>query len=434
MPAYRSWGRYPAACPAAVLPVVWRSDPPALERVTGPVLAYACGRSYGDSCLNNGGTLLDVRRLDRLIAFDEEAGLLRCEAGVTLAEILDVIVPRGWFLPVVPGTRWVSVGGAIANDIHGKNHHRSGTFGLHVTSLELARSSGERIVCTPDEPLFQATVGGLGLTGLILWAELRLKRVPGPGISQERIRFPSLEAFFELAAEDAAYEYTVAWVDCLAGGSRLGRGIYLRGDHAPLDGPHASPLDPTRLRVPFEAPAGLINRLTMGAFNEAYYRRQLRRRRREVIPYAPFFFPLDVVGDWTRLYGPGGFLQYQCVVPEAPDGGPIRTIFERISRSDEPACLGVLKRFGEARSPGWLSFPRKGITLAVDFPFRGPRTLALLEELDAVVRDAGGAVYPAKDARMSAASFAAFFPAAPRLEVHRDPKYSSSFWRRVHAA
>jgi FAD/FMN-containing dehydrogenase len=417
-----------------VLPVVWRSDPPALERVTGPVLAYACGRSYGDSCLNNGGTLLDVRRLDRLIAFDEEAGLLRCEAGVTLAEILDVIVPRGWFLPVVPGTRWVSVGGAIANDIHGKNHHRSGTFGLHVTSLELARSSGERIVCTPDEPLFQATVGGLGLTGLILWAELRLKRVPGPGISQERIRFPSLEAFFELAAEDAAYEYTVAWVDCLAGGSRLGRGIYLRGDHAPLDGPHASPLDPTRLRVPFEAPAGLINRLTMGAFNEAYYRRQLRRRRREVIPYAPFFFPLDVVGDWTRLYGPGGFLQYQCVVPEAPDGGPIRTIFERISRSDEPACLGVLKRFGEARSPGWLSFPRKGITLAVDFPFRGPRTLALLEELDAVVRDAGGAVYPAKDARMSAASFAAFFPAAPRLEVHRDPKYSSSFWRRVHAA
>ncbi|MGH7513873.1 MAG: FAD-binding oxidoreductase [Gemmatimonadales bacterium] len=434
MTAYSSWGRYPAARPAAVLPVVWRSDPPALDRVPGPVLAYACGRSYGDSCLNDGGTLLDVRRLDRLIAFDEAAGLLRCEAGVTLAAILDVVVPRGWFLPVVPGTRWVSVGGAIANDIHGKNHHRSGTFGRHVTCLELARSSGERIVCTPDEPLFQATVGGLGLTGLILWAEIRLKRVPGAGISQERIRFPSLEAFFDLAAEDSAHEYTVAWVDCLAGGSRLGRGIYLRGDHAPMDGAPASPLDATRLHVPFEAPAGLINRLTMGAFNEAYYRRQFRRRQQEIVPYARFFFPLDAVGDWTRLYGPGGFLQYQCVVPDAPGDGPIRTIFERISRSDEPACLGVLKRFGEARSPGWLSFPRTGITLAVDFPFRGPRTLALLEELDAVVRDSDGAVYPAKDARMSAASFAAFFPAAPRLEVHRDPKYSSSFWRRVHAA
>ena len=434
MRGYRSWGRYPAGSAAAVLPVVWRSDPPALDRISGPVLPYACGRSYGDSCLNDGGTLLDVRRLDRLIAFDDAAGLLRCEVGVTLAEILDVVVPRGWFLPVVPGTRWVSVGGAIANDIHGKNHHRAGTFGQHVTCLELARSTGERVVCAPHEPLFQATVGGLGLTGLILWAELRLKRVPGAGIVQERVRFPSLDAFFELAAEDAAYEYTVAWVDCLAGGSRLGRGIYMRGDHAPLEERPRSPLDATRLTVPVDIPAGLVNRLTMRLFNEAYYRRQIRRRERVTGPYAPFFFPLDAVGDWTRLYGPAGFLQYQCVVPDGPGGGPIRTIFQRIRRSAEPACLGVLKRFGDARSPGWLSFPRKGVTLAVDFPYRGPSTLALLDDLDAVVRDAGGAVYPAKDARMSAASFAAFFPEAPRLEAQRDPKFSSSFWRRVHAA
>ena len=431
---YRSWGRYPRASPAAVVPVAWRSDLPALDRLPGPVLPYACGRSYGDSCLNDGGILLDVRGLDRLIALDETSGLLRCEAGVTLAEILDLVVPRGWFLPVVPGTRWVSVGGAIANDIHGKNHHRAGTFGRHVTCFELARSDGERVVCSPGEPLFEATVGGLGLTGLIVWAELRLRRVPGAGISQERIRFGSLDGFFDLAAEDHAYEYTVAWVDCLAGGSRLGRGIYLRGDHAPLDGSPDSPLGPARVRVPVEAPGGLINRVTMRLFNEVYYRRQLRRRQRAVVSYAPFFFPLDAVADWTRLYGPGGFLQYQCVVPDAPGGGPIRTIFERISRSDEPACLGVLKRFGAAQSPGWLSFPREGITLAVDFPYRGTRTLKLLDELDAVVREAGGAVYPAKDARMSAASFAAFFPAAPRLEAQRDPKFSSSFWRRVYAA
>jgi FAD/FMN-containing dehydrogenase len=417
-----------------VVPVVWRNDPPALDRLSGPILPYACGRSYGDSCLNDGGTLLDVRRLDRLIAFDDSAGLLRCEAGVTLADILDVIVPRGWFLPVVPGTRWVSVGGAIANDIHGKNHHRAGTFGRHVTRLELARSSGERVVCSPGDSLFQATVGGLGLTGLILWAELRLKRVPGAGIAQERVRFPSLDGFFDLAAEDDAWEYTVAWVDCLAGGPRLGRGVYLRGDHTAMEGPPASPLDGTRLDIPFEVPAGVVNRLTMRLFNEAYYRRQLRRHRRLTVPYAPFFFPLDAVGNWTRLYGPGGFLQYQCVVPNGPGGEPIRTLFQRISRSAEPACLGVLKRFGAARSPGWLSFPRPGLTLAVDFPFRGPRTLALLDELDAVVRDAGGAVYPAKDARMSPASFQTFFPAASRLDAHRDPKFSSSFWRRVHAA
>jgi FAD/FMN-containing dehydrogenase len=417
-----------------VLPVVWRSDPPPLERVRGPVLPYACGRSYGDSCLNDGGLLLDVRGLDRLIAFDEERGLLHCEAGVTLAEILALVVPRGWFLPVVPGTRWVSVGGAIANDIHGKNHHRAGTFGAHVARLELLRSTGERLLCTPGDPLFQATVGGLGLTGLILSAELRLKRVAGAGIAMERIRFPGLEAFFDLAAEDHAFEYTVAWVDCLARGRRLGRGIYMRGDHTPLAGSVPSPVRPARLTVPAGAPSGLLNRLTLGLLNGTYYRSQLGAHHRGTVPYAPFFFPLDSIGEWGRVYGPGGFVQYQCVVPDGPGGGPIRTIFERIARSGEPASLAVLKRFGGARSPGMLSFPRAGITLAVDFAVRGPATLALLDDLDAVVREAGGAVYPAKDARMSPESFRAFFPALERFTAHRDPKFSSSFWRRVHAS
>jgi FAD/FMN-containing dehydrogenase len=414
--------------------VVWRSDPLPLDGVRGPVLPYACGRSYGDSCLNDGGVLLDVRRLDRLIAFDTERGLLRCEAGVTLADILALTVPRGWFLPVVPGTRWVSVGGAIANDIHGKNHHRAGTFGAHVTRLELLRSSGERVLCAPDNALFQATVGGLGLTGVILWAEIRLARVPGAGIAVERIRFPGLDAFFELSAEDQAFEYTVAWVDCLARGRRLGRGIYMRGDHAPMDGPVPSPVRPARLTVPVDAPAGLLNRLTLGLFNEAYYRAQAGTRRRAIVPYAPFFFPLDGVGDWSRLYGPRGFVQYQCVVPDAPGGQPVRIIFERIARSGEPASLAVLKRFGTARSPGLLSFPRAGFTLAVDFAVRGPRTWALLDDLDAIVREAGGAVYPAKDARMSPESFRAFFPGLERFTVHRDPQFSSSFWRRVHAS
>ncbi|MGN6391303.1 MAG: FAD-binding oxidoreductase [Gemmatimonadales bacterium] len=434
MRAYRSWGRFPDATPAAVVPVVWRSDPPPFDRARGPLLAYAYGRSYGDSCLNDGGVLLDVTGLDRLIAFDPDTGVVRCEAGVTLAQILDLVVPRGWFLPVVPGTRWVSVGGAIANDIHGKNHHRAGTFGAHVRRLELLRSTGERITCTPADPIFQATVGGLGLTGVILWAEVALKQVPGTGITMERIRFPSLDGFLELATQDADYEYTVAWVDCLARGRRLGRGIYLRGDHAPLDGPSASPLAPPRIRVRADAPRGLVNAATMSLFNEAYYRAGLRARRRATVPYPPFFFPLDVVGDWSRLYGPNGFVQYQCVVPDTPGGEAIRTLFDRIARSGEAASLAVLKRFGAARSPGWLSFPRPGLTLAVDFPFRGPSTLRLLDELDAIVAAAGGAVYPAKDARMSPASFRAFFPAADRLESQRDPRFSSSFWRRVRAA
>ena len=411
---------------------MWRADPPALDRARAPMLPYAFGRSYGDSCLNDGGVLLDVRRLDRLIAFDDAGGRLRCEAGVTLAEILALTVPRGWFLPVVPGTRWVSIGGAVANDIHGKNHHRAGSFGAHVIALELLRSTGERIVCAPGDELFHATVGGLGLTGLILWVEVGLTRIPGPGIAMERIRFDGLDGFFDLAAEDGRHEYTVAWVDCLARGRRLGRGLYMRGDHAPYDGEVPSPLRPSRWRVPVDAPDGLLNRVTLGLFNAAYYRSQLRTASRTTLPYPPFFFPLDNVGDWTRLYGRRGFVQYQCVVPDAPGGGATRVLIDRISRSGEPASLAVLKRLGPMPPAGLLSFARPGLTLAVDFAVRGKPTLALLDDLDAIVRDAGGAVYPAKDARMSPESFRAYFPGLDRFRPHRDPKFSSSFWRRVH--
>jgi FAD/FMN-containing dehydrogenase len=434
MRVYGSWGRYPRASHTGVVPILWRSEPPPLDRLDGSVLPFGCGRSYGDSCLNDGGLLLDTAGLDRLIDFDTVAGRLRCEAGVTLADILALTVPRGWFLPVVPGTRWVTVGGAIANDIHGKNHHRAGTFGAHVVRFELLRSSGERLICSPEEnfELFRATIGGLGLTGLILWAEIRLKPIPGAGIALEQIRFSGLDEFFELTKSDQEYEYTVAWVDCLAQGRRLGRGIFMRGDHTGWAAPAPSPLAAARLRIPCDAPSGLLNRATIRAFNELYYRRQIRARTRSVVPYTPFFFPLDAVGDWSRLYGPGGFLQYQCVVPDQPGAPRIREIFERMARSGEAPSLAVFKRFGDVPSPGLLSFPRPGLTLAVDLAFRGQRTLALLEELDRVVRDAGGAVYPAKDARMSPESFRRFFPQWERFAVHIDPKFSSSFWRRVH--
>lgn len=427
-----SWGRYSGAHHTRLVPVAWRSDPLPAAEARESVLPHACGRSYGDSCLNNGGALLDVTGLDRFIALDEKAGRIRCEAGVTLAEILDEVVLRGWFLPVLPGTSRVSVGGAIANDIHGKNHHRVGTFGAHVTALELLRSSGERLVCTPDEnrELFHATIGGLGLTGLILSAELRLVRVPGAGVTVQRVRFSNLDGFFELSLEDAQYEYTVAWVDCLAGGRKLGRGVYMRGDHAEFSGPPPSPRSGRKLRIPVDAPSGLLNRWTLGAFNAVYYHRAPRIPKHSVVPYTAFFFPLDVVKDWNRLYGRPGFLQYQCVLPESePD--VLRTILQRIGGSGEPAGLAVLKRFGGSKRVGLLSFPRPGFTLAVDFAFRGRSTLALLDELDAIVRDAGGAVYPAKDARMSAESFRDFFPEWEEFRRHVDPRFSSSFWRRV---
>lgn len=431
MHRYRSWGRYPPAVPRGVLAPFWRSEVPPLAELPGPVLPFGRGRSYGDSCLNDGGFLLDTAGLDRFIGFDPETGLLRCEAGVTLGEVLATVAPRGWFPPVVPGTKWVSVGGAIANDIHGKNHHVAGTFGCHVTRFELLRSTGERVVCSAAErpELFRATIGGLGLTGLILWAEFRLKRVPGPWIRVERIRVSGLDQFFDLSEADREFEYTVAWIDTLARGRRLGRGVYLRGNHVP--GGDGMPVRAdSRFRVPCDAPGWLLNPLTVGAFNALYYRRQLRRAAVRVESPDAFLFPLDAVADWNRLYGRRGFLQYQCVIP-GEGRAAVREILERVARSREGSFLSVLKRFGSVASPGVLSFPRPGVTLALDFPYRGERTLALLRELDRVVCEASGRVYPAKDARMDPETFRRSFPDWPLLAAQVDPKFSSSFWRRV---
>ena len=434
MRAFQSWGRYPLADHTRVVPVLWRSEPPQLSDLPESVLPFGCGRSYGDSCLNAGDALLDVSRLNRFISFDEERGVLRCEAGVTLADVLALAVPRGWFLPVVPGTKWVSIGGAIANDIHGKNHHRAGTFGAHVSCLEVMRSTGDRILCSPDRntELFRATIGGLGLTGLILWAELRLKRIDGDQIGMERIRFSCLKQFLELSTQDQQYEYTVAWIDCLARGRRLGRGLFLRGDH--VAGSDSAPQNRRLpLNVPLNLPSGLINRTTTAAFNALYYWNQLGTTQRRTLHYEPFFFPLDGIGSWNRLYGQNGFLQYQCVTSGDSEGA-IAELLEQVAKSGETPSLAVLKRFGPISSPGLLSFPRPGITLAIDFAMRGPTTLELLDRLDDIIVQAGGAVYPAKDARMSPASFRRFFPRWESFASQVDPKFSSSFWRRVTAA
>lgn len=430
-----SWGNYPRVKHKAVIPIYWREQAEGLSDVEGTVLPYGWGRSYGDSCLNAGGTLIDMAGLNRFMSFDQETGLICCEAGVTLADVLKLVVPMGWFLPTTPGTKFVTIGGAIANDVHGKNHHKAGTFGCHVTRFELLRSDGQQIICSPTEnaDLFRATIGGLGLTGVILWAEFKLRRVSGPFIAKEQIRFESVDEFFEINADsDADFEYTMSWVDCMASGSQLGRGLYMRGNHSwprrvPGKPSEAKPL----LTVPFELPSFLLNTFTVKAFNELYYRSQIGKTKRQTTFYDPFFYPLDAILEWNRLYGRPGFLQYQFVVPYASDRGAIKEILRQISASGVLSFLAVLKVFGDVKSPGMLSFPRPGVTLALDFPFRGRPTLALMDRLDQVVRANGGALYPAKDARMSPESFAASYPNWEEFSKHIDPKFSSSFWRRV---
>ena len=423
-----SWGRWPRYDHRIItLPDRFAPIP------RGPsLLPFGNGRSYGDVCLNDGGTLLSTRAMDRFQSFDPSTGILECEPGVLLQEIIDRFLPMGFFPPVTPGTALVTVGGAIANDVHGKNHHRAGTFGNHVLEFTLQRSTGELLRCSRHEnaDLFAATIGGLGLTGLIRSVQLKLRRVPGAWIRGDSQRFGTLADFFELSgASDRDYEYTVSWIDCSASGRKLGRGIFIRGNHLPaLDGER---FRTSSRRMPITPPVSLVNGWSLRAFNVMYYNRPGVDSRDAVWHYKPFFYPLDSIHEWNRIYGPKGFFQYQCVIPPAAALPALTDMLQRIARSGMGSFLLVLKNFGDIRSPGMLSFPRPGTTLAIDFPNRGPRTLALLDALDDITRSCGGAVYPAKDARMSATAFQEYFPAWRDFTRHIDPAFSSSFWRRV---
>lgn len=427
MPTGVSWGRWPRT-QQRIIPITQRFEP--LPQAA-PMLVFGNGRSYGDVCLNDGGTLLAARGLDRFISFDADSGVLECEAGVLISEIIALALPRGWFPAVTPGTALITVGGAIANDVHGKNHHCAGSFGHHLLGFDLRRSSGEIIQCTPERNpnWFAATIGGLGLTGMISSARLQLRRVPGEWIAGDSQRFGNLQEFFALAAQsDADYEYTAAWLDCAASGARLGRGVFMRGNHAQ----HAAvPPRVRSRRFPLTPPISPLNGLSVRLFNDLIFHRPSAQQPQALWHYRPFLYPLDSVLDWNRLYGPRGFFQYQCVLPPAEAGGALPEMLQLIARSRQASFLVVLKQFGDLPSRGLLSFPRPGATLALDFPNRGEPTLRLLESLDAITRAAGGAVYPAKDARMSAQSFQQYFPAWRQLQDYIDPQFSSSFWRRV---
>jgi FAD/FMN-containing dehydrogenase len=437
--SFESWGRYPKL-EASIVPLQWTCDFPLRPPPPTRMLPVGAGRSYGDVCLLAHGTLLRTRGpglsggMDRLLDFDPATGILCCEAGTTLGEILDFAVPRGFFLPVSPGTKFVTVGGAIANDIHGKNHHVAGTFGRHVPRFELVRSDGTRLICSiaQNANWYAATIGGMGLTGLIAWAEIRLRPIVSRKIQYTGIKFSGIEEFVALSEAYSKSEYTVSWIDCIGAGKNFARGIFMAGDHAAMGGP-LKRSRPSKLALPMDLPEFMLNRRSVGLFNSLYYNKQRSKMKTALVDYEPFFYPLDKLQGWNRMYGSNGLLQFQCVLPWEPGQAGLVRVLETISASGRASFLAVLKVFGDVPSPGVMSFPKPGITLALDFPIREQVSFNLLDQLSGITLEHGGRMYPAKDATMTASQFQAFYPQWKKFAVYVDPAFDSAFWQRVTA-
>ena len=423
-----SWGRFPSANHERCQTMHWRHQPP--DPTSRPsFLPYGLGRSYGDVCLNDGADLLLTRGLGRFIAFDDRQGILTAEAGVSLAEVLALTVPKGWFPPVTPGTAQVTLGGMVANDVHGKNHHHDGSFGHHVLELGLWRSAEGYQTCSPEQhqELFRATIGGLGMTGLITQITFKLIPITSPMMTVETHAFRDLDGFLSLTeSSDQKFRYTVAWIDTcqLKHGCR---GIFFRGNHSERGDRTQIPAKSYPWRMPFRAPSLLLNRSSICAFNFFYFHHHRFHAAQTQQHYHPFFYPLDKIANWNLLYGKRGPLQYQCVVPGEK---ALIMLFKIVAEAKQVSFLTVLKKFGSLEAPGDLSFPRPGFTLAMDFPI-SRKVFALCDALDAEVMAAGGAVYPAKDARMPAENFPVFFPNWRKWEAQLDRQFSSSFYRRA---
>ncbi|MEV4949107.1 FAD-binding oxidoreductase [Streptomyces sp. NPDC053755] len=405
-------------------------------------IARGLGRAYGDAAQNAGGSVLDMTGLARVRTVDAAAGLVVCDAGVSLHRLMEVLLPLGWFVAVTPGTRYVTVGGAIGADIHGKNHHVSGSFTRHVASLELLTADGEIHTVVPGTDLFDATAGGMGLTGVILSATLRLLPVETSLVAVDTERAADLDDLMaRLTADDHRYRYSVAWIDLLARGAATGRSVLTRGDHAPYTAlPRRARRAPLAFRpgrlpaAPAYVPEGVLGRTTVGLFNELWYRRAPRRRTGELQRLSAFFHPLDGVPHWNRIYGRGGFVQYQFVVGYGHEE-TLRRIVKRIARRGCPSFLAVLKRFGEG-DPGWLSFPMPGWTLALDIPTGLSGLGAFLDELDEEVAHAGGRVYLAKDSRLRPDVLHTMYPRLADFQALRariDPRsvFTSDLSRRL---
>ena len=388
-------------------------------------LARGLGRAYGDAAQNAGGTVVDMTTLARIHELDLDEGRVTVDAGVSLDRLLDVIVPQGWFLPVTPGTKFVTIGGAIACDVHGKNHHVDGSFCRHVRSLDLLLPSGEVRTLDSDTTEFLATAGGMGLTGVVLRATIRLVPIESAWMLVDTERALDLDdALARFEATDDRYRYSVAWIDCLARGRQLGRAVLLRANHAQRDETpmkrRERPLEPLRrrgLKAPAWVPSGLVNRWSIAAFNEAYFRKAPRAERGRPKPIDNYFYPLDGVARWNALYGSRGFVQYQLVVPRG-ETETLRTVLERLSSAGCPSFLAVLKGFGAEH--GLISFPMEGWTLALDIPAAMTELPELLDELDQLVADAGGRIYLAKDARLRPDLVDRMYPNLERWREVRD--------------
>ncbi|MFI8949333.1 FAD-binding protein [Streptomyces sp. NPDC053750] len=439
------WGRTAPTAARLIRPRTYQEAADAV-RACGPRggIPRGLGRAYGDAAQNAGGAVLDMTGLDRIHAVDADGGTVLCDAGVSLHRLMQVLLPLGWFVPVTPGTRYVTVGGAIGADIHGKNHHVSGSFARHVLSLELLTADGRVRTVTRGTPLFDATAGGMGLTGVILTATVRLQPVETALMSVDTERATDLDDLMaRLTATDHRYRYSVAWIDLLARGAATGRAVLTRGDHAPLDALPAGtrtrrePLAFRTSRLPAApdlVPDGLLGRTTVGLFNELWYRKAPRLSRGRLQRISTFFHPLDGVPHWNRIYGRGGFVQYQFVVGPGREDA-LRRIVRRISEHRCPSFLAVLKRFGDA-DPGWLSFPVPGWTLALDIPAGLPGLAAFLDGLDEEVAEAGGRVYLAKDSRLRPELLAAMYPRLDdfrALRAELDPRgvFVSDLARRL---
>jgi len=405
------WGRFPMLTADVHEPVHFSSQQMLLisNDPAEKLVPRGAGRSYGDSALAQG--VISSRFMDNFSALDEAHKTIRCGAGVTLDAILRVCVPRGWFLQVLPGTSFISVGGAIAADVHGKNHHIDGTFCDHVLSITLLLANGELISCSASKnsELFHATCGGMGLTGIIVDATIQLREVPGVFINRQTEVAGNLKECFELFEDAATSHYSVAWLDCLASGESLGRSVLYLGEQV-ADKRQRPPEYTSRMsiKVPFSTPGMLLNKHTMSLFNSTYYALKTKTGKTTRVNYNSYFFPLDNIGNWNRLYGARGFLQYQLIVPEDGAYEAISAVLHKVAKAGKGSFLSVLKKMGPANK-NLLSFPMAGYTLALDFKFEH-NLFPLLEQLDDIVLAYGGRLYLAKDARMNESMFKAGYP------------------------
>ena len=398
-----------------------------LSRDTNGIV-YGMGRSYGDVCLNPGGVVWKNANLDKLISFDEKLGILECESGMSLKSIQDLIIPKGWMLPVSPGTQYISVGGAIANDIHGKNHHKLGTFGNHVVEILLLRSNDQPILCSPNnnQDWFKATIGGIGLTGIIFSCKIKLRRVEGSWLETESIAFKNLDSFFELSDNsESEWEYTAAWIDCLSRKSI--RGIFERGRHTSIE----KNFNSIPINFPFTPPFSIVNRLSLSIFNPIYFLFKTLFSGKRILHYTKFLHPLDNILNWNRMYGPKGFYQFQCVIPRDVSKETIEEMLDLISKSKMGSFLAVLKTFSNFKPIGLLSFAEPGVTLALDFPNQGRKTKLLFRKLEDIVESSNGKIYLAKDMLMTKEIFESSYPESDNFKNFRDSNISSQMSKRL---